>query len=98
MTKTTTTYALPDDARAEMRRVLENEFRPFLAHDPHDPDRFWGLAVDAVMRAVAREAEPVTLVPTEAWETWKRATRDLDYLPDWELVDAVDSLAQEVAR
>ena len=48
--------------------------------------------------AVAREAEPVTLVPTEAWETWKRATRDLDYMPDWELVDAVDSLAQEVAR
>ena len=157
MTKTTTTYALPDDARAEMRRVLENEFRSFLAHDPHDPDRFWGLAVDAVMRAAARaetttapepapvwptaalvwwdgkawvrdddgeyqgagdywakghldstaqpvrdearrfarEAEPVTLVPTDAWETWKRATRDLDYMPDWELVDAVGSLAQE---
>ena len=156
MTKTTTTYALPDDARAEMRRVLENEFRSFLAHDPHDPDRFWGLAVDAVMRAAARaettaapawptaplvwwegevwvrgddgeyqtagdywakshldstvqpvragarrfvrEAIPVTIVPTEAWETWKHATRDLDYTPDCELIDAVDSLAQEVAR
>lgn len=160
MTKTTTTYALPDDARAEMRRVLENEFRSFLAHDPHDPDRFWGLAVDAVMRSAARaetttapepepvwptaplvwhdgkvwvqaasetyfgdsnfwgkyhlnsettaareaarrfarEAIPVTPVPTEAWEEWKRATRDLDYTPDCELIDAVDSLAQEVAR
>ena len=43
-----------DDARAEMRRVLEDQFWPFLAHDPHDPERFWGLAVDAVMRAVAR--------------------------------------------
>ena len=46
----------------------------------------------------AREAVPVTLVPTEAWETWKSATRDLDYTPDCELIDAVDSLAQEVAR
>ena len=46
----------------------------------------------------AREAVPVTPVPTEAWETWKRATRDLDYTPDCELIDAVDSLAQEVAR
>ena len=156
MTKTTTTYALPDDARAEMRRVLENEFRSFLAHDPHDPDRFWGLAVDAVMRAAARaettaapawptaplvwhdgkvwvraasetyfgdsnfwgknhlnsettaareaarrfarEAVPVVVVPAAEWETWKHATRDLDYTPDCELIDAVDSLAQEVAR
>ena len=46
----------------------------------------------------ARKAAPVTPVPTEAWETWKRATRDLDYVPDSELIDAVDSLAQEVAR
>ena len=49
-------------------------------------------------RRFAREAVPVTLVPTEAWETWKRATRDLDYTPDCELIDAVDSLAQEEAR
>ena len=49
-------------------------------------------------RRFVREAIPVTLVPTEAWETWKRATRDLDYTPDCELIDAVDSLAQEVAR
>ena len=49
-------------------------------------------------RRFAREAVPVTPVPTEAWETWKRATRDLDYTPDCELIDAVDSLAQEVAR
>ena len=41
-------------ARAEMRRVLENQFGPFLARDPHDPERFWGLAVDAVMEAAAR--------------------------------------------
>ena len=49
-------------------------------------------------RRFAREAVPVTPVPTEAWETWKHATRDLDYTPDSELIDAVDSLAQEVAR
>ena len=49
-------------------------------------------------RRFAREAVPVTPVPTEAWETWKHATRDLDYTPDCELIDAVDSLAQEVAR
>ena len=49
-------------------------------------------------RRFAREAISVTPVPTEAWETWKRATRDLDYTPDSELIDAVDSLAQEVAR
>ena len=46
-----------DDARAEMRRVLENQFWPCLAHDPHDPERFWGLAVDAVMEAAARAAD-----------------------------------------
>ena len=49
-----------DDARAEMRRVLENQFWPFLAHDPHDPERFWGLAVDAVMDAADR-AETTTV-------------------------------------
>ena len=49
-------------------------------------------------RRFAREAVPVTLVPTEAWGTWKRATRDLDYTPDSELIDAMNSLAQEVAR
>ena len=52
-------------------------------------------------RRFAREAVPVTLVPTEAWETWK------SWAPseavgacagDRELVNAVDSLAQEVAR
>ena len=52
-------------------------------------------------RRFAREAVPVTLVPTEAWETWK------SWVPseavgacagDRELVNAVDSLAQEVAR
>ena len=49
----------------------------------------------------AREAVPVTLVPTEAWEKWKSwvpseavgASAD-----DVELVNAADSLAQEVAR
>ena len=49
-------------------------------------------------RRFVREAIPVTLVPTEAWETWKRATRDLDYTPDCELIDAVDSLAREVGE
>ena len=49
-------------------------------------------------RRFAREAVPVTLVPTEAWEAWKSATRDLDYTPDCDLIDAVDSLSQEVAR
>ena len=46
----------------------------------------------------AREAVPVVMVPAAEWETWKHATRDLDYTPDCELIDAVDSLAQEVAR
>ena len=54
--------------------------------------------VRAGARRFAREAVPVTLVPTEAWETWKRATRDLDYTPDCELIDAVDSLAREVGE
>ena len=49
-------------------------------------------------RRFARKAVPVTPVPTEAWGTW------LDTLPmsacnaDRDLLDAVDSLAQEVAR
>ena len=52
-TTTTTTEEAAGIDRAEVRRVLENEFWPFLAHDPHDPDRFWGLAVDAVMGLLA---------------------------------------------
>ena len=67
---------------------------------------FWGkhhldseiAAVREAARRFTREAVPVVVVPTEAWETWKRATRDLDYAPDSELIDAVNSLAQEVAR
>ena len=46
----------------------------------------------------AREAVPVVVVPAAGWETWKHTTRDLDYTPGCELIDAVDSLAQEVAR
>ena len=49
-------------------------------------------------RRFVREAVPVVVVPAAEWETWKHATRDLDYTPDCELIDAVDSLAQEVAR
>ena len=67
---------------------------------------FWGkhhlnsetASIREAARRFAREAIPVTPVPTEAWETWKYATRYLDYTPDSELIDAVDSLAQEVAR
>ncbi len=44
----------------------------------------------------AREAIPVTLVPTEAWEEWERLS--LTDHHDTALVDAVDHLAQEVAR
>lgn len=51
-----------------------------------------------VIARFAREAVPVTPVPTEAWEAWKSATRDLDYTPDCELIDAVDSLAREVGE
>ena len=53
VTTTTTTEDMAGIDRAEVRRVLENEFWPFLAHDPHDPERFWGLAVDAVMGLLA---------------------------------------------
>ena len=49
-------------------------------------------------RRFARESVPVTPVPSAEWEAWKSATRDLDYTPDCELIDAVDSLAREVAR
>ena len=52
-TTTATTEGMAGIDRAKVRRVLENEFWPFLAHDPHDPDRFWGLAVDAVMGLLA---------------------------------------------
>ena len=49
-------------------------------------------------RRFAREAVPVTPVPSAEWDAWKSATRDLDYTPDCDLIDAVDSLAREVAR
>ena len=69
-TTTATTEGMAGIDRAEVRRVLENEFWPFLAHDPHDPDRFWGLAVDAVMgllaTARARPTAPAELLPAES--------------------------------
>ena len=49
-------------------------------------------------RRFAREAVPVVAVPAAEWEAWKSATRDLDYTPDCELIDAVDSLAREVGE
>ena len=47
-------------------------------------------------RRFAREAISVTPVPTEAWEEWGSVTLPNDQ--DTALMDAVDSLAQEVAR
>lgn len=41
--------ARPVPTRDEVRRVLEHEFWPFLAHSPHNPETFWGEATDAVM-------------------------------------------------
>ena len=35
--------------RDEVRRVLEHEFWPFLAHSPNNPETFWGQATDAVL-------------------------------------------------
>ena len=41
--------ARPVPTRDEVRRVLEHEFWPFLAHSPHNPETFWGQATDSVM-------------------------------------------------
>lgn len=49
-------------------------------------------------RAFAREAVPVTLVPTEAWEAWSESTEWHRSDTHDALLDAVDSLAQEAAR
>ena len=49
----------------------------------------------------AREAVPVTLVPTVAWEKWKSwvpGEAGGTFVHDRALIEAVDSLAQEVAR
>lgn len=54
------------------------------------------------VRSFAREAVPVTLVPTEAWEFWKQACASELYAPsrgiDGGLIAAVDRLTQEVNR
>lgn len=54
--------------------------------------------IRAGARRFAREAVPAVVVPAAEWEAWKHATRDLDYTPDCELIDAVDSLAREVGE
>ena len=41
--------AHPAPTRDDVRRVLENEFWPFLAHNPFSPETFWWEATDAVM-------------------------------------------------
>lgn len=57
--------------------------------------------LSVVARTFAREAVPVTLVPTEAWEAWLMAVgttlAEIEDI-DGELIDAVDGFAQEVAR
>ena len=63
---------------------------------------FWGkyhlnsetAAIREGARRFAREAIPVTPVPTEAWEEWGSFSLPNDQ--DAALMDAVDSLAQEV--
>ena len=52
-------------------------------------------------RRFAREAVPVTPVPTEAWEKWESwvpSEAGGTFVHDRALIEAVDSLAQEVAR
>ena len=71
MSTTATTEGMAGIDRAKVRRVLENAFWPFLAHDPHDPDQFWGLAVDAIMgllasRPMTNQPEPAELLPAES--------------------------------
>lgn len=34
--------------REKVRAWLQREFGSFLAHDPHNPDRFWGWSADAL--------------------------------------------------
>ena len=79
----------------------DGEYRIFgdYWHESHLDNPIWFIRDEA--RRFAREAVPVTLVPTEAWEAWK------SWVPseavgacagDRELVNAVDSLAQEEAR
>ena len=41
--------ARPLPHRDEIKTVLQREFGPFLAHDPANPDRFWGQSADAVL-------------------------------------------------
>ena len=88
------------DGKAWVQAKLETYF---------GDSNFWGkyhlnsetTAAREGARRFAREAVPVTLVPTEAWETWLEAVAitlaEAEYI-DSELIDAVDSLAQEVAR
>ena len=41
--------ARPLPSREEVSDRLKWEFRPFLAHSPAHPNRFWGQAADAVL-------------------------------------------------
>lgn len=42
------------DVRGELKRLLDSEFGPFLAHSPFNPERFWGGAADAILAALPR--------------------------------------------
>lgn len=41
--------ARPLPTREETVDALKREFWPFLAHSPANPERFWGIAADAVL-------------------------------------------------
>lgn len=40
----------------ELARVLEREFGSYLAHNPHNADRFWGQAAQAVRAHLLSDA------------------------------------------
>lgn len=44
-------------SREEMIALLRRQFGSFLAHSPHNPERFWGLSADAVLALLPGKTE-----------------------------------------
>ena len=45
------------DMRETLVKSLEREFGSYLDHPPHNPERFWGQAADAVLSALKASIE-----------------------------------------
>ena len=91
-----------------MIATLDREFGPFLAHSPHNPNRFWGLSADAVLalfngKTEQEVREEIAGISEETamdlwWEACDNGWAVPDDLPSKYIKHVVREMNQRIAR